>query len=148
MILNAMPGHLARRFHQISTALFDVEMRKAGLSLTPVQYAALVAVQDNPEVDQATLAGLIAYDRTTIGGVVDRLVEKGFVTRQNSVADRRSKLLTVTSEGERTIELAQPHVRQAQERLVQGLSRAEVEQLIRLMEKIVEASGDVSRTSR
>lgn len=80
MTVGSLPGHLARRFHQLSTALFDLEMRRSEIDLTPVQYAALVTVEDNPAIDQATLASLIAYDRTTTGGVVDRLVDKHLVT--------------------------------------------------------------------
>lgn len=148
MILRALPGHLARRFHQISTALFDVEMREAGVSLTPVQYAALIAVRDHPAIDQATLAGLIAYDRTTISGVVDRLVEKGCIARINSDVDRRAKLLTVSEAGMRIIEQVDPVVRRAQERLVESLGPEEIELLIRLMEKVVDSLGDVSRSAR
>jgi DNA-binding MarR family transcriptional regulator len=138
---------LARRFHQISTALFDVEMRRSGLDLTPVQYAALVAVQEQPAIDQATLAGLIAYDRTTIGGVVDRLVEKGFIIRQTSARDRRAKVLTSSPEGKEIIEQAHAAAMRAQETLVTGLSPAETDELVRLLEKSVAALNTVSRTS-
>jgi DNA-binding MarR family transcriptional regulator len=146
--VSSLPGHLARRFHQISTALFDLEVRRAGLDLTPVQYAALVAVQDHPSIDQATLAGLIAYDRTTIGGVVDRLVDKGLVTRVTNDADRRAKVLSTTEAGHAAIKRAGPAVLKAQEQLTSGLSVEEAETLIRLMEKAVVALGDVSRSSR
>src|SRR5262249_19458275 len=74
---NDMPGHLARRFQQIAVAVFLAEVGEAGFDLTPVQYAALATIKANPGLDQVTLAGLIAYDRTTITGVVDRLVQKG-----------------------------------------------------------------------
>jgi DNA-binding MarR family transcriptional regulator len=74
---NDMPGHLARRFQQIAVAVFLAEVGDAGFDLTPVQYAALATIKANPGLDQITLAGLIAYDRTTITGVVDRLVQKG-----------------------------------------------------------------------
>lgn len=148
MNLKALPGHLARRFHQISNALFDQEMREAGLKLTPIQFAALVAIRDNPEIDQVTLAGLIAYDRTTISGVIDRLVEKGLVARVASNIDRRAKLLTLEDEGARVLAMAEPVVQRSQERLVQGLDAAEVEHLNSLMAKVVDSLGTVSRTGR
>jgi DNA-binding MarR family transcriptional regulator len=72
-----MPGHLARRFQQIAVAVFLAEVGEAGFDLTPVQYAALAAIKTNPGIDQVSLAGLIAYDRTTITGVLDRLAQKG-----------------------------------------------------------------------
>ena len=115
--------------------------------MTPVQYAALVAVQEQPAIDQATLAGLIAYDRTTIGGVVDRLVEKGFIIRQTSARDRRAKVLTSSPEGKEIIEQAHAAAMRAQETLVTGLSPAETDELVRLLEKSVAALNTVSRTS-
>src|SRR5450432_229782 len=60
------PGHLARRFQQIAVAVFHAAVEEAGYDLTPVQYAALTEIATQPGIDQATLAGLIAYDRTTI----------------------------------------------------------------------------------
>ncbi len=69
-------------------AVFHAEVSAAGSDLTPVQFAALVQVRANPELDQATFAGMIAYDRATIGGVIDRLAEKGLVERKPSNRDR------------------------------------------------------------
>ena len=56
-----------------------------------MQYAALAAINANPGIDQVTLAGLIAYDRTTVTGVVDRLVQKGLVVRHATIRDRRAR---------------------------------------------------------
>ena len=86
--LNDMPGHLIRRMQQAAVAIFHAAVGGTHGDLTPVQYAALVRVNLNPGIDQATLAGLIAYDRTTITGVVDRLVTKGLLIREVSQKDR------------------------------------------------------------
>ena len=99
---NEMPGHLARRFQQIAVAVFLAEVEEAGFDLTPVQYAALSAIRTNPGIDQVTLAGLIAYDRTTITGVVDRLAQKGLLVRNPSSRDRRARELQITEAGKRT----------------------------------------------
>lgn len=84
--LHDMPGHLIRRLNQVSVSLFMEEATKAGYDLTPVQFAALSAIEAYPGADQATISGVIAYDRVTIGGVVDRLTQKGFVRRGSRCA--------------------------------------------------------------
>jgi hypothetical protein len=48
-------------------AVFLAEVEEAGYDLTPVQYAAVVAVGANPGIDQATLAKLIAYGAVEAG---------------------------------------------------------------------------------
>jgi DNA-binding MarR family transcriptional regulator len=143
--LNEKPGHLARRFQQIAVAVFHAEMEKAGFDLTPVQYAALGAVATRPGIDQATLAGLIAYDRTTIGGVVDRLVQKGLLVREASNRDRRAHALQITAAGKQTLKDIEPAVQAAQRSMVRGLTGAETQELMRLLHKAIAAGNELSR---
>jgi DNA-binding MarR family transcriptional regulator len=142
---NDMPGHLARRFQQIAVAVFLAEVADAGLDLTPVQYAALATIKANPGLDQVTLAGLIAYDRTTITGVVDRLVQKGLAERRASSRDRRARELEITDEGRRTLRKITPAVESAQRLMLRGLSAKEGEELMRLLKKAIAAGNELSR---
>jgi MarR family transcriptional regulator, temperature-dependent positive regulator of motility len=141
----AMPGHLARRFQQIAVAVFLAEAGAAGYDLTPVQYVALAAISANPGIDQVTLAGLIAYDRTTITGVVDRLVQKGLVERNESSRDRRARDLKVTPAGRKTLSGITPAVEAAQRTMLRGLTQKEAKELIRLLQKAIASSNELSR---
>ena len=142
---NDMPGHLARRFQQIAVAVFHAEVGEAGYDLTPVQYAALATIRANPGIDQATLAGLIAFDRTTIGGVVDRLVQKGLLVRNPSSRDRRARELQITDEGRQTLCGIEPAVEAAQRIMLRGLTAAEAEEFMRLLRKAIAAGNELSR---
>ena len=142
---NEMPGHLARRFQQIAVAVFLAEIGEAGFDLTPVQYAALAAIRTNPGIDQATLAGLIAYDRTTITGVVDRLVQKGLLVRHPSSRDRRARELQITEAGKRTLRGITPAVEAAQRSMLRGLTEKEGADLMRLLRKAIAAGNELSR---
>ena len=142
---NDMPGHLARRFQQIAVAVFLAEVGEAGFDLTPVQYAALATIKANPGLDQVTLAGLIAYDRTTITGVVDRLVQKGLAERRANPHDRRARELEITEEGRRTLRKITPAVESAQAIMLRGLSAREGQVLMRLLRKAIAAGNDLSR---
>ena len=140
-----MPGHLARRFQQIAVAVFHAEAEAAGYDLTPVQYAALAAISANAGIDQVTLAGLIAYDRTTITGVVDRLAQKGLIERRPSSRDRRARELTITPDGLQTLEGITPAVEAAQQLMVRGLTTEEADDLMRLLRKAIAAGNELSR---
>ena len=141
-----MPGHLARRFQQIAVAVFLAEVGDAGFDLTPVQYAALAAIKLNPGIDQVTLAGLIAYDRTTITGVVDRLVQKGLLLRHASAAtDTRPR---VADHGCGKANAAR-HRRRPSKRLsgpcCAGLLQRRARELTRLLRKATAAGNELSR---
>jgi DNA-binding MarR family transcriptional regulator len=139
------PGHLARRFQQIAVAVFHTKVDEAGYDLTPVQYAALGAVRRHPCVDQVTLAGLIAYDRTTITGVVDRLVQKGLLKRGASSRDRRAHELQITEAGRKILRGIEPAVEAAQQIMLRGLTKSESQQFLKLLGKAIDAGNELSR---
>jgi DNA-binding MarR family transcriptional regulator len=142
---NARPGHLARRFQQIAVAIFHAEVGEAGYDLTPVQYAALTTIRTHPGIDQATLAGLIAYDRTTITGVVDRLAQKGLLVRQTNSKDRRVRELRITDEGGQILGSIEPAVEAAQRIMLRGLTADEADEFLRLLRKAIAAGNELSR---
>ena len=137
------PGHLIRRAQQIAVAIFMEECRH--LDLTPVQYAALVAARDLPGIDATRLSEVIAYDRSTLGGVIERLEEKGWLERRAAPADRRTKQLHLTAAGGRLLESAEPHVRRAQERILEPLAAEERQAFMRLIGALVELNNEHSR---
>src|SRR5665213_844134 len=95
------PGHLMRRAQQIAAAIFFDETRE--FDLTPVQYAALVAIQDRPGIDQSTLVKLIAIDRSTVGNMLRRIEEKHLISRVTPKHNQRIKQLFVAPEGQRLL---------------------------------------------
>lgn len=143
--LQTLAGHLIRRLQQISTSVFADHMARAGIDLTPVQYAALTALAETPGMDQARLAGAIAYDRATIGGVADRLVAKGLVERKVSQIDRRARSLTLTDRGQRLLDQVRPTVTRLQAEVLQGLAADERAALIALLQKAVDGGNALSR---
>lgn len=132
-----MPGHLIRRLHQISIAYFNERMSGMGLDLTAVQYSALSVLAERPGIDQATLAGLIAYDRATIGGVVDRLEAKKLISRRVSPRDRRARVLAPTSAGLALLDRVAPGIAEAQADITRGLAPEERAEFMRLLERLV-----------
>lgn len=144
MPLSTMPGHLIRRMNQQSVAVFQKQIKSAGHDLTPVQYAALETLAQNPDLDQATLAAHIAYDRATIGGVVKRLAQKGLIQRQPNATDRRAFQLVLTPEGIQLLTAVRPIVDRLQNGILDGLSPHERSTFIGLMQKALhlEPSGD------
>ena len=139
------PGFWIRRLQQIAVAVFHAEVGAAGFDLTPVQYSTLRAVRATPGVDQATLAGLIAFDRTTIGGVIDRLESRGLLVRRAHPTDRRARALEITPEGAALLDGVEPAAAQAQTVMLGGLDGGEREAFLHLLRKAVEGANDLSR---
>ena len=129
------PGHLIRRAQQLAAAIFMEET--AGFDVTPVQFAILNALMDDPGEDQITLSGRVAFDPATFGSVISRLEAKGWVQRQADPMDKRRKLLWTTAEGEKVALQMKRAVGKAQQRIVGPLEVAERTQLNELLGKLV-----------
>lgn len=140
-----LPGHLIRRLHQISVSAFAAEAAAVASDLTPVQYAALTVLRDSPGIDQATLAGLIAYDRVTISGVVSRLEKRGLLERTVSGSDRRARSLRLSETGLALLDRMEDAVQRAQVRMLDGLTAAEKATFLELLHKATDAGNQLSR---
>lgn len=130
-----MAGHLIRRLQQQSTQVYQTLTQAAGFDLTSVQFAALDAVAEQPGIDQASLAATISFDRATIGGVVDRLEQKGLLERTVSPADRRARLLQLTPAGRRELAAVRPVVEALQAEILAPLSAKERSAFLALARK-------------
>ena len=141
----SMPGHVIRRLQQVAVSLFVDEMQIAGTDLTPVQFAALVAIDACPNIVQSALGNMIAYDRTTIGGVIDRLENKGLVRRVVTRENRRIRQLLIETEGVALLKRAGPIVDNVQRRILGPLGEKERLAFVELTGKILEAHNELSR---
>jgi len=140
--LYTMPGHLIRRVQQVSTAIFTDECGK--FDLTSVQYAALSMIETNPDVDATRLSALIAFDRSTIGSVLERLEAKGWISRDPNPQDRRIKLLRITRDGAGLLCEVEPAVRRVQERLLAPLAPRDRATMLRLLRELAELHNELT----
>jgi DNA-binding MarR family transcriptional regulator len=141
--LDELPGHHIRRLHQIAVAIFLQECEPLGL--TPVQYAALQAVANQPGLDQRTLARSIGLDTSTLAGVVDRLEARGLLRRNASPDDRRVRLLTPTPDGHALLARAVPAMQRAQARILEPLPATQQREFMRMLRRLVTANNELSR---
>ena len=142
-LIYGKPGHLFRRMQQVAVAIFFEEC--AGFDITPVQYAALVAIRSRPGIDATRLSSLVAFDRSTVGSVLERLEGKGLIVRKPSPEDRRIKLLEITPEADQLLLAVEPAVARAQERMLEPLGRAERGRFLEQLTRLVRLNNDVTR---
>src|SRR5438552_2447416 len=137
------PGYLFRRMQQIAVAIFMEECR--AFDLTPVQYAALVAIQTHPGIDATRLSAVIAFDRSTLGSVIERIEAKGLIERKPSPDDKRIKLLYLTRSGAVLLRDSMPSVGRAQARMLRPLKAADRKTLMALLVQLVDLNNEASR---
>ena len=139
----AAPGYLFRRMQQIAVSIFMEECK--AFDLTPVQYAALIAIHTHPGIDATRLSAVIAFDRSTLGSVIERLQAKDFVERKPAPEDKRIKLLYLTKSGAAILREIIPAVERAQARMLEPLKPADRKALMGLLVQLVDLNNEASR---
>lgn len=138
-----MPAHLIRRCHQIAQGLFHEECARH--NLTPIQFAVLSLLRDHGGVDQITLAGLAALNRSTAADVLGRLEQAGFLQRIADPADRRVWRIYLAESGSALLAQVEDLVLRVQDRLLAPLTAHERETFIRCLTKIADENNELSR---
>jgi DNA-binding MarR family transcriptional regulator len=133
------PGYLFRRMQQIAVSIFVEEC--SAFDLTPVQYAALVAIHTHPGIDATRLSAVIAFDRSTL----ERLESKALIERKPSREDKRVKLLYLSKSGAAVLREIMPSVDRAQARMLQPLKPADRKALLALLTQLVDLNNEASR---
>ena len=133
--LNTLPGHLIRLLHQRAESLFHQKM--GTLDITPPQFSCLLTINDNPGIDQKSVAKAIGLDESTLGGVINRLEKRNLVKRSVSTSDRRAHTLLITEFGREVLTLAIPRVLNAQEIILKTTSLNEQKEFLKTINKII-----------
>ena len=139
----AAPGYLFRRMQQIAVSIFMEECK--AFDLTPVQYAALIAIHTHPGIDATRLSAVIAFDRSTLGSVIERLQAKDYIERKPAPEDKRIKLLYLTKPGAAILREIVPAVERAQARMLEPLKPADRKALMALLVQLVDLNNEASR---
>lgn len=111
-------GHLLRRAQQLHAAVWN---REVSTRVSSVQFAALAALERRPGISQADLGIELDLDRSTIADLVDRMSRNGLVAREQSIEDRRRKVLTLTEHGDVTVASLRPLVDRVEALLTESL---------------------------
>jgi len=104
-----------------------------------------VAIHTHPGIDATRLSAVIAFDRSTLGNVIERLETKGYIERKASRDDKRIKLLYLTKSGAALLRDIMPAVDRAQARMLQPLKPADRKTLLALLTQLVDLNNESSR---
>lgn len=127
-------GFLLAKAYQRASAMFKEEFDR--YDITPQQFGLLAFLWQEDGLSQSELSARCQIDRTTMGGIIDRLEKEGLVERRNHPEDRRAYQVFLTAKG-KTLEKELCTVAgQVIKKVTSPLSEAEHQTLIQLLTKL------------
>ena len=137
---------LARRFYQICVTLSADSVAEA--NLTPLQFAVLAYLNKRdgqPGIDQNALAARLGVERSHISLLVEELGRRGLVQRRVNSADRRARILRLTSKGESTFDRLRKKNGVANDRVLDPLTKRERELLLGMLIRVIQQNAALAR---
>lgn len=116
----------------------DAELRRSGYNVTPVQSQALSYLYRHreEEVTQRDLERALQLKPSTINGIVERLLEKDYISRCPSPTDGRCRLLHLTQAGEEMVDSFRAALDRTDRAVLADLTEEEQELLYGLLRRI------------
>jgi DNA-binding MarR family transcriptional regulator len=136
--LDDSPSHLLHRALQLALDLYALDADAGGL--TQRQYAVLCAVADDEGLSQTGLVRATGIDRSTLADMVARMISKGLLARERSVADARANTVRLTDLGRVALDAATPRVAAADQRLLDLLGAKRREAFIDSLRRLSKAA--------
>jgi len=125
---------LLAKSHQAAHNMMKNAVEEFGL--TPPQFATLAFLWKKDGINQQELGSLMNVDRTTIGGIIDRLERLELVRRGADPRDRRSCVLFVTRKGKKLREEILISLEDVKKMIDERLTEKEQVQLAVLLNKL------------
>jgi DNA-binding MarR family transcriptional regulator len=137
--VHRLPGHLIRRAQQAHNRMWVNEVSG---EITSPQYGILNAILGYPGIDQKSVGEEVGIDKSTVGDVIDRLIEKRLVVAYRDPDDQRRNLLHLSKAGKRAVSDLAPRVLEMNRKLVRALDEREQQRLVMLLEALVDSIPD------
>ncbi len=128
-------GFLVTDVGRLCGKRFD-DLAKSTLDLTRAQCRALAYLAHHGEINQASLADILDVAPISAGRLLDRMEEGGWIARRANPGDRRERLVRMTAKASKALDQARRVGDEIAAEALQGLTRAEHEQLIALLQRV------------
>jgi len=127
-------GFLLSKAYQRACALYKEKFGK--FDLTPQQFGLLRFLWEEDGITQVELSSRSMIDRTTIGGLIDRLEQAGLLKRLPHPEDRRAYRISLTDAGRSLEGELSPRAEELHKAILEPLSADEVRTLLTILQKL------------
>jgi DNA-binding MarR family transcriptional regulator len=110
----------------------------AGHDLSFVQWVVMIRLREGKEVTASDLCRALRHDTGALTRMIDQLEERGYVSRVRSKEDRRVVQLGLTAAGSKITDKLTPIIVERLNTALDGFSKAEFNELSRLLTKLVD----------
>jgi len=126
-------GFLIHDVSRLRRTAFDQRMKPLGITRSQWWVLAGVSRHGEAGITQTELAKVLDLGKVALGGLIDRLEERGFVIRRSDAEDRRINRVFLTSKGNGVLEKMQKLDIEMNAKVMRGISLEQQHQLAEVL---------------
>jgi MarR family transcriptional regulator for hemolysin len=135
--------HFSTILHETARAWrLEIDRRLKSFGLSQAKWRTLLFLDlASEKLSQRQLASRLGVEDPTLVRLLDRLAKDGWIVRQDDPADRRSKIVQLTSKSHKTLRHIHAAADQVRKEFLSGIPARELKTCIEVLEKIKAKAG-------
>jgi len=89
-------GHLTGLASRLFNRLLTIRFKQAGIDMTAEQWGVILILRNSEPMTQSQISELLYLEKSSVSRSIDGLEKRGWVERQSSTHDSRSKIVMLT----------------------------------------------------
>ncbi|WP_282175948.1 MarR family winged helix-turn-helix transcriptional regulator [Vibrio nereis] len=97
-------GHLTGLASRLFNRLLTIRFKDAGIDMTAEQWGVIVVLKNSEPMTQSQIGELLYLEKSSVSRSIDGLEKRGWIERQRSPYDSRSKIVLLTEKSRCVVE--------------------------------------------
>lgn len=134
MNINEFFGYIINLTARNMKKKLETEIKKYDITIP--QWAVLKVLSEEDNLTQAEVAEKLSADRATTGAVIDKLINKKLVCRNQCENDRRANRVCISDCGQELAKKISDEAVKCNSKALEGFKEEEIEQLVMYLHRV------------
>jgi DNA-binding MarR family transcriptional regulator len=137
-------GAIQSRSYKVLQRYLEESLKEFGLTVN--EWKVLGIIESNPFISLSSICSELEVELPYITDLVNKLVDKGLLTKTSSQEDKRSKVLLLSNKAKQVLPQTDESIRKVMRELLFGISIDELKTYLKVLETLIENDKKISQS--
>lgn len=138
-------GHLTGLASRLFNRLLTIRFKQAGIDMTAEQWGVILVLRNSEPLTQSQISELLYLEKSSVSRSIDGLEKRGWIERQRSPTDNRSKIVILTEKSLGVVEQCEGIAANVLQEAQQGIDDAELHTSKQSLSKVITSLRQLNR---
>ncbi|MGY0615574.1 MarR family winged helix-turn-helix transcriptional regulator [Vibrio sp. FJH11] len=138
-------GHLTGLASRLFNRLLTMRFKQAGIDMTAEQWGVILVLRNSEAMTQSQISDLLYLEKSSVSRSIDGLEKRGWIERQRSPHDSRSKIVILTEKSLGVVEQCEEIAASVLHDAQQGIDEASLQTSKQSLSKVITSLRKLNR---